>query len=94
LAGHEAYLRTTINGLSTGYPDMALVCISDKITRMTTEHIGLAISLNIPVVVAFTKVDLVPADTTAQLIVSLKKKLTQAKRTLYHIRNIEELKKI
>lgn len=87
LAGHEAYLRTTINGLSSGYPDIALVCISDKITNMTKEHIGLAFNMNIPIVLLFTKIDQVPRDTTRDLVKTMKKLLsTKLNRNLYHVK--------
>jgi elongation factor 1-alpha len=62
LAGHEKYLKTTITGLSSTFPDICLILvesISDKITRMTKEHIFLCISLNIPFVIIITKMDLI-----------------------------------
>jgi GTPase len=94
LAGHEQHLRTTISGLSSGYPDMALVCISDSVTKMTYEHMTLAMSLNIPLIIAFTKVDFIPADKTAELIVLIKKKLAKRKKALFHVRKPEDLANI
>jgi GTPase len=94
LAGHEQYLRTTISGLSSGYPDMALVCISDKITKMTKEHIGLAISMSIPILILFTKTDMIPLDITAGLITTMKKILATVKRKLYHMRSADDFKTI
>lgn len=90
LAGHEQYLKTTINGLASCHPDVALVCISDKITRMTKEHIGLAISLDIPIIILFTKTDLIPAELTSELLTSVKKLLLGVRCKTYQIRNIAD----
>ena len=61
LAGHEKYLKTTILGLSSSYPDLCFVIVGANkgISRMTTEHIFLCISLGIPFVIIVTKVDMV-----------------------------------
>ena len=94
LAGHEQYLKTTVTGLTAGTPDMAIVCISDKITKMTTEHMGLCISLGIPMLILFTKVDFIPADITAKIMTGLGTKLRMTKRKLFHIRNVNDFKSI
>ena len=60
LAGHEKYLKTTIAGLTGCFPDYALIVINSLagITKMTREHLGVVLALNIPLVVVVTKVDL------------------------------------
>lgn len=58
LAGHENYLKTTISGLSAGYPDLAICCIADKITHMTKEHLNIVFEMKIPTIVVFTKADM------------------------------------
>jgi len=62
LAGHEKYLRTTIYGLSSIYPDYCLIMIGANmgINHMTREHIGLCINLKIPFIILITKIDIVP----------------------------------
>jgi GTPase len=62
LAGHEKYLRTTIYGLSSLYPDYCLIMIGANmgINHMTREHIGLCINLKIPFIILVTKIDIVP----------------------------------
>ena len=64
LAGHEKYLRTTIYGLSSSYPDYCLVIAGANlgISHMTREHIGLCLALKIPFIVIITKIDLAPED--------------------------------
>ena len=94
LAGHEAYLKTTINGLTASLPDFAVVCISDKITKMTKEHMGLCIAMSIPFVILFTKVDVIPMDITANIITSIKTILQQSGRKLLHIREKKDINMI
>ena len=60
LAGHERYLKTTIAGLTGCFPDYALIVINSLagITKMTREHLGVVLALQIPLIVVVTKVDL------------------------------------
>lgn len=64
LAGHEKYLRTTIYGLSSMYPDYCLIMVGANmgIVGMTKEHIGLCVSLKIPFIIVVSKMDLAPPD--------------------------------
>lgn len=60
LAGHEKYLKTTVSGLSGCFIDYAMVTIGvDRgIIGMTKEHMGIAISLHIPLFIVITKMDI------------------------------------
>jgi len=63
LCGHEKYLKTTIFGLTALRPDLAIVAVAanrDEIDHMTREHIGIACSLQVPLCVVLTKVDMAP----------------------------------
>lgn len=62
LAGHSKYLKTTIQGLCGYYIDYAMITIgSDRgIIGTSKEHLGLAISLNIPFLIVITKIDICP----------------------------------
>jgi GTPase len=91
LAGHEAYLKTTISGLSSSYPDMAFVCISDKITDMTKEHINLCIAMGVPFVILFTKIDMIPHDVTKFLARETKMILRKLNRNLQMIKTMNDL---
>mmetsp|Transcript_20805 Transcript_20805/g.26926 ORF Transcript_20805/g.26926 Transcript_20805/m.26926 type:complete len:717 (+) Transcript_20805:119-2269(+) len=69
LAGHKKYLKTTICGLTSRAPDIALlvVDVTDKQTRrMTLEHLGVAIALRLPVIVVLTHADLLPWNDTGK----------------------------
>jgi GTPase len=61
LAGHEKYLKTTILGLASSYPDVCFITVGANkgILRMTREHIFLCITLKIPFVIILTKIDIV-----------------------------------
>lgn len=60
LCGHEKYLKTTIRGLSSSYPDMALILVGGNmgISRITYDHIFLCVSLKIPFAIVVTKIDI------------------------------------
>ena len=60
LAGHEKYLKTTITGLSSCYPDYCFILIGGNmgLSKMTKEHIFLCLSLGIRFVFIVTKMDI------------------------------------
>lgn len=59
MAGHEKYLKTTINGMSQFMPDYAMVLVNSRQepNHMTMHHLMLASVLGIPVIIVLTKVD-------------------------------------
>mmetsp|Transcript_24485 Transcript_24485/g.43437 ORF Transcript_24485/g.43437 Transcript_24485/m.43437 type:complete len:536 (-) Transcript_24485:500-2107(-) len=76
LAGHEKYLKTTIGGLTGCFPDYACLIIGANmgITKMTKEHLGVVLALNIPVCCVVTKIDICPPNV-----------LSRTKRHLFRI---------
>jgi len=64
LCGHEKYLKTTMFGLVGLLPDYCLIVIGANmgITRMTREHLVIALALKIPIFVVITKVDIAPEE--------------------------------
>lgn len=64
LCGHEKYLKTTLFGLVGLVPDYCLIVIGANmgITRMTREHLVIALALKVPIFVAITKVDIAPEE--------------------------------
>ncbi|MES1909408.1 MAG: hypothetical protein MHM6MM_002149 [Cercozoa sp. M6MM] len=81
LAGHERYLKTTVQGLTGCFPDYAciIVAANQGVLKMTKEHISVACSLRIPTMVLVTKVDMTPQNvlkhTYKQLVKLLKSPL-------------------
>ena len=47
LAGHKKYLKTTINGLTTSFPDLAIIMVGANmgVTVLTREHLFLCVAL-------------------------------------------------
>mmetsp|Transcript_16674 Transcript_16674/g.15038 ORF Transcript_16674/g.15038 Transcript_16674/m.15038 type:complete len:521 (+) Transcript_16674:148-1710(+) len=68
LCGHEKYLKTTLFGLTGLMPDYALLVIGSNmgVQVMTREHVSIACALNIPMLVAVTKIDICPPNVLKQ----------------------------
>ena len=62
MCGHEKYLKTTMFGLTSLYPDYVMLVIGANmgLSKMTKEHLGIAMALELPIIVVFTKTDLAP----------------------------------
>lgn len=60
LCGHEKYLKTTILGLTSQFPDLVFILVGANmgVSNMTKEHIFLCLSLHIPFVIIITKIDI------------------------------------
>ena len=89
LAGHEKYLKTTIFGVTGLFPDYGIVVIGANtgITKLTKEHLGILLYLNIPFIIVITKIDLAPRQIYQNLCNQLKKLLGRNTfgRVLYFI---------
>ncbi|CAG0889840.1 unnamed protein product [Cyprideis torosa] len=73
LAGHRKYMRTTICGL-TGYsPHYAMLVVGANtgLAGTTKEHLGLALALEVPIMVVVTKVDRTTPSVLSQTLESL-----------------------
>jgi hypothetical protein len=59
LAGHTKYLKTTLHGLVGRRPDHCIVCVSATtgLNSITTEHLGVCMYLNVPLIIVITKAD-------------------------------------
>ena len=60
LAGHEKYLKTTILGLTSSFPDLCVIMVdaNNGIKPMTKEHIFLCVTLRIPFIIVISKIDI------------------------------------
>ena len=94
LAGHAKYLKTTMFGVTGMFPDYGIVVIgaNTEITKLTREHLGILLYLNIPFIITITKIDLTPKDIYQNLCTQLKKLLgkTNFGKILYFINNDKE----
>ena len=61
LCGHEKYLKTTMFGIMSYYPDYAIVIIGANrgILKMTREHVKILHHLKIPMILVLTKTDII-----------------------------------
>ncbi|KAL8763693.1 MAG: hypothetical protein Q9184_000588 [Pyrenodesmia sp. 2 TL-2023] len=73
LAGHERYLRTTVFGLLSSSPNYCLLMVAanNGLIGMSKEHLGIALALNVPVMVVITKIDICPPQILQQTITQL-----------------------
>ena len=73
LAGHEKYLKTTISGISKCYVDYACIVVAANmgVLKMTREHLGIVLGMNIPFFIVLTKLDISPKNVTERTIKDL-----------------------
>jgi len=94
LAGHERYLRTTIFGLTSMYPDYCLIMVGANmgINHMTREHIGLCLTLKIPFIIIISKIDIVPPNVLEETINKINNICkVGAKKTPYHVKTDNDI---
>ena len=79
LAGHEKYLKTTINGIHRCQVDYSMVIVGANmgVLRMTEEHLTLSLSLAIPTFIVVTKIDIAPANVLSRTLETLQKFLVR-----------------
>eukprot|EP01126_Amoeba_proteus_P043370 TRINITY_DN4757_c0_g2_i4.p1 TRINITY_DN4757_c0_g2~~TRINITY_DN4757_c0_g2_i4.p1 ORF type:complete len:413 (+),score=52.37 TRINITY_DN4757_c0_g2_i4:404-1642(+) len=73
LAGHEKYLKTTVGGMTGNLPDYCFLLVGANmgVTRMTKEHMGLALALKIPMIILLTKIDICPENVRKQTLADI-----------------------
>ncbi|KAI0377116.1 P-loop containing nucleoside triphosphate hydrolase protein [Hypomontagnella monticulosa] len=94
LAGHERYLRTTVFGLLSSSPNYCLLMVAanNGLIGMSKEHLGIALALNVPIMVVVTKIDICPPNILEQTIQQITKILKSpgARKMPIFINNREE----
>ena len=97
LCGHEKYLKTTILGLTSQFPDLTFILVGGNmgITKITKEHIFLCLSLHIPFVIIITKIDICKnrKEVLNDTITDIKKLLTAPgiRKIPYDIKTIDDI---
>ncbi|WP_410766919.1 GTPBP1 family GTP-binding protein [Haloferax sp. DFSO60] len=81
--GHEPWLRTTIRGLVGQRLDYGLLVVAadDGPTRTTREHLGILLAMELPTVVAITKVDAVTTERAEEVEREVERLLRDVGRT-------------
>ncbi|KAK4639821.1 hypothetical protein QC761_701540 [Podospora bellae-mahoneyi] len=94
LAGHERYLRTTVFGLLSSSPNYCLLMVAanNGLIGMSKEHLGIALALNVPVMVVITKIDICPPQILEQTVNQITRILKSpgARKIPIFIKNREE----
>ena len=93
LCGHEKYLKTTMYGVSALLPHYAVILIGTNmgVQRMTKEHLGIVISLNIPFFIVFTKVDIAPKEVKEKTINTFTSLLkTGLQKSVFNVKSEKE----
>jgi elongation factor 1-alpha len=85
--GHEPWLRTTIRGLVGQRLDYGLLVVAadDGPTKTTREHLGILLAMELPTVVAITKVDMVDTERVAEVERAVERLLRDVGRTPFLI---------
>ncbi|MEA1994414.1 MAG: GTP-binding protein [Euryarchaeota archaeon] len=87
--GHAPWLRTTIRGMLGQKVDYAFLVIdvSDGITLITKEHMGIAMAMELPIIVALTKMDKVTEEESRRVEENLSIMLKRVGRVPYKVKN-------
>jgi elongation factor 1-alpha len=91
LAGHEAYLKTTIKGVTSSYPDYGFVCIEKSVTRVTKEHLQILYILGVPFGLIMSKIDLIPEDKVKKTLKIIFRLLRSIKKTPFIVKSRADL---
>ena len=85
--GHEPWLRTTIRGLVGQRLDYGLLVVAadDGPTKTTREHLGILLAMELPTIVAITKVDMVDTERVAEVERAVERLLRDVGRTPFLI---------
>lgn len=83
LCGHEKYLKTTVFGLSGMMPDYAMIVVGANmgVSKMTKEHLGISLALDVPFFIVVTKIDMSPAEVLKNTVQTLCRVLNGVKRS-------------
>ncbi|KAF7181623.1 hypothetical protein CNMCM7691_000920 [Aspergillus felis] len=94
LAGHERYLRTTVFGMLSSSPNYCLLMVAanNGLIGMSKEHLGIALALNVPVMVIITKIDICPPQILQETVSQLTKILKSpgARKIPIFVKDMEE----
>jgi GTPase len=96
LCGHDKYLKTTVFGLSGLMPDYAMIIVGANmgVSKMTKEHLGITLALEVPFFVVVTKVDIAPPDIKKKTIDTLGIILNGVKKTSEVVKPEDDLKSV
>ncbi len=91
--GHEPWLRTTIRGIVGPKLDYGLLVVAadDGVTHVTREHLGILLAMELPTIVAITKVDKVTEDRIRDVESQVRQILGIVGRVPYRIKDARSI---
>lgn len=91
--GHEPWLRTTIRGIVGQKLDYGLlvVAVDDGVTHIAREHLGILLAMDLPVIIAVTKIDLAKPGQLKSTEASIHSTLRLVGKVPYRIKSTEDL---
>jgi elongation factor 1-alpha len=94
--GHEPWVRTTIRGLLGQKIDYGLLVVAanDGVTRTTREHLGILLAMDLPVIIAITKSDMVAEERIRAIISEISTTLRSVGRIPILVRDVKETARI
>ncbi len=94
--GHEPWLRTTIRGLLGQKIDYGLLVVAadDGVMRTTKEHLGIMLAMDLPVIIAITKIDLVDDIRVKEVVNEVAKILRTVGRIPFFVKDLEDAKRV
>lgn len=93
LAGHEKYLKTTIFGMTGHMPDYTMLMIGANmgIIGTTKEHLSLALSLQVPVYLVVTKIDMCPPQILEETMKNITRLVRSARKLPILVKNMDDV---
>lgn len=92
LAGHEKYLKTTIQGLCGYFPNYAMLVISSTsgLVNMTYEHLNIVIGMNLMFFVVITQTDLKPPGESIQEFENVILSTRKCESMIFYVRTMND----
>lgn len=94
--GHEPWLRTTIRGIVGQKLDYGLLVVAadDGVTHITKEHLGILLAMELPVIIALTKVDVATPEQIKKTEASIHNALKLVGRVPYRIKTDDDVRTV
>ena len=94
--GHEPWLRTTIRGIVGPKLDYGLLVVAadDGVTHVTKEHLGILLAMELPTIVALTKIDRVSERAIQEVESQIHDILRVVGRVPYKLKAVDGVEKI
>jgi elongation factor 1-alpha len=91
--GHEPWLRTTIRGIVGQKLDYGLLVVAadDGVTHITREHLGILLAMELPVIIALTKIDLATPEQIRRTEAGIHSVLKLVGRVTYRVKSTEDI---